>query len=149
MGRRFVNLLPVAQRTNACTNGVVDRGLAQRTNAFTNSVVDRRRSSVDDDICEGISPLGYWQKVTQSPTQKGSVDDAICKGISPLGYWKKVNQSPTQTKPYNTEVRFFQVSLFSPAKKINASSLMLVVCDLRARLGASKFEKTPFLRLNK
>ena len=30
-----------------------------------------------------------------------SVDDAICEGISPLGYWQKVNQSPTQTKPYN------------------------------------------------
>ena len=31
-----------------------------------------------------------------------SVDYAICEGISPLGYWRKVNQSPTQTKPYNT-----------------------------------------------
>ena len=31
-----------------------------------------------------------------------SVDDAICEGIRPLGYWQKVNQSPTQTKPYNT-----------------------------------------------
>ena len=31
-----------------------------------------------------------------------SVDDAICEGISPLGYLQKVNQSPTQTKPYNT-----------------------------------------------
>ena len=30
-----------------------------------------------------------------------SVDDAICEGITPLGYWLKVNQSPTQTKPYN------------------------------------------------
>ena len=30
-----------------------------------------------------------------------SVDDAICEGISPLGYWQKVNQSPTQTRPYN------------------------------------------------
>ena len=30
-----------------------------------------------------------------------SVDDAICECISPLGYWQKVNQSPTQTKPYN------------------------------------------------
>ena len=30
------------------------------------------------------------------------VDDAICEGISPLGYWQKVNQSRTQTKPYNT-----------------------------------------------
>ena len=24
---------------------------------------------------------------------------ASVKGISPLGYWQKVNQSPTQTKP--------------------------------------------------
>ena len=31
-----------------------------------------------------------------------SVDDAICESISPLGYWQEVNQSPTQTKPYNT-----------------------------------------------
>ena len=30
-----------------------------------------------------------------------SVDDAICEGISPLGYLQEVNQSPTQTKPYN------------------------------------------------
>ena len=30
-----------------------------------------------------------------------SVDDAICEGISPLGYLQKVNQSPTLTKPYN------------------------------------------------
>ena len=33
-----------------------------------------------------------------------SVDDAICEGISPLGYWQEVNQSPTQTKPYNTSL---------------------------------------------
>ena len=31
-----------------------------------------------------------------------SVDDAICEGISPLGYSQKVNHSPTQPKPYNT-----------------------------------------------
>ena len=37
-----------------------------------------------------------------------SVDDAICEGISPLGYWQKVNQSPTQTKPYNTLPPFEQ-----------------------------------------
>ena len=35
-----------------------------------------------------------------------SVDDAICEGISPLGYWQKVNQSPTQTKLYNTLLPF-------------------------------------------
>ena len=27
---------------------------------------------------------------------------STCWGISPLGYWYKVNQLPTQTKPYNT-----------------------------------------------
>ena len=37
-----------------------------------------------------------------------SVDDAICEGISPLGYWQKVNQSPTQTKQYNTRPPFEQ-----------------------------------------
>ena len=31
-------------------------------------------------------------------------DDAICQGISTLGYWKKVNQSPTQTNPYNNDL---------------------------------------------
>ena len=37
------------------------------------------------------------------------VDDAICEGISPLGYWWKVNHSPnTQTKPYNTLPPFDQ-----------------------------------------
>ena len=29
------------------------------------------------------------------------VDNAVCEGISPLGYWCKVNQSPAQTKPYS------------------------------------------------
>ena len=29
-----------------------------------------------------------------------SVDDAICEGISPLGYWQRVHILPTQTKPY-------------------------------------------------
>ena len=33
-----------------------------------------------------------------------SVDDAICEGISPLGCWQKSIQSPTQTKPYNSSV---------------------------------------------
>ena len=35
-----------------------------------------------------------------------SADDAICEGISPLGYWQKVNQSPPQTKPYNISAMF-------------------------------------------
>ena len=37
-----------------------------------------------------------------------SVDDDICEGISLLGYWQKVNQSPTQAKPYNTLPPFEQ-----------------------------------------
>ena len=36
-----------------------------------------------------------------------SVDDAICEGISPLGYLQKFNP-PTQTKPYNTLPPFEQ-----------------------------------------
>ena len=35
-----------------------------------------------------------------------SVDDAFCEGISPLGYWWKINQSPAQTKPYNKGVTY-------------------------------------------
>ena len=38
-----------------------------------------------------------------------SVDDAICEGISPLGYWKEINQSPTQTiSLYNSPPPFEQ-----------------------------------------
>ena len=47
----------------------------------------------------------------RNPTNDAwSVDDAICEGISPLGYsyWKKVNQSPTRTKRYNALPRFEQ-----------------------------------------
>ena len=29
--------------------------------------------------------------------------DAICRGLSPLGYWYKVKQSPAQSKPYNSD----------------------------------------------
>ena len=31
-----------------------------------------------------------------------SVDDAICEGISPLGYWQQVNQSTQTISLYNT-----------------------------------------------
>ena len=30
-------------------------------------------------------------------------EDAICQGMSPLGYWQKSNRSPTQRKPYNID----------------------------------------------
>ena len=39
-----------------------------------------------------------------------SVDDAICEGISPLGYWQMVNISPTQTRPYNMSNLFIFVA---------------------------------------
>ena len=41
-----------------------------------------------------------------------SVDDAICEGICPLGYWQEVNQSPTQTKPYNTNTNTSPITLY-------------------------------------
>ena len=47
-----------------------------------------------------------------------SVDDAICEGISPLGYWQKVNQSPTQTKPYNTGHYAFRFSSCTKRRRI-------------------------------
>ena len=40
--------------------------------------------------------------VCRLPIRHTPLDAARCEGISPLGYWQKVNQSPTQTKPYNT-----------------------------------------------
>ena len=84
--------------------------------------------SVDDAICDGISPLGYWWKVNQSPKVYNTLPRFWTPGflvfvwgrtcllrsfwqslgtqgewfISPLGYCQKVDQSPTQTKPYNT-----------------------------------------------
>ena len=51
-----------------------------------------------------LKAFSWWTRDSNSrPTTHGPVDDAICEGISPLGYWQKVNQSPTQTKPYNIE----------------------------------------------
>ena len=44
-----------------------------------------------------------------------SVDDTICEGISPSGYWQKVNQSPTQTKPYNITTSRGTVIMFPHA----------------------------------
>ena len=53
-----------------------------------------------------------------------SVDDAICEGISPLGYWQKVNQSPTQTKPYNTLLPIEQRDSWSSYGAVRAYSLI-------------------------
>ena len=54
-----------------------------------------------------------------------SVDDAICEGISPLGYWQKVNQSTTQTKPYNTLPPFEQRDSWSSYRAVRAYSEVL------------------------
>ena len=52
-------------------------------------------------------------------------DDAICEGISPLGYWQKVNQSPTQTKRYNTLPPFEQRDSWSSYGAVRAYSEVL------------------------
>ena len=64
LGRRLVNLLPVAQQTNAR----VVKGMDWKP-----IVISRAGSCpADDAICEGISLLGYWQEVNQSSTQSKS-----------------------------------------------------------------------------
>ena len=54
-------------------------------------------------------------------------DDAICEGISPLGYWQKVNQSPAQTKPYNTLPLFEQRDSWSSYGAVRAYSEVLFI----------------------
>ena len=54
-----------------------------------------------------------------------SVDDAICEGISPLGYWQKVDPSPTQTKLYNTLPPFEQRDSWSSHGVVRAYSEVL------------------------
>ena len=54
-----------------------------------------------------------------------SVDDAICEGISLLGYWQEVNQSPTQTiislitlsPPLNSGILGLRMGLYVPTPK--------------------------------
>ena len=50
---------------------------------------------------------------------------AFCEGISPLGYLQKVNQSPTQTKPYNTLPLFEQRDSWSSYGAVRAYSEVL------------------------
>ena len=49
-----------------------------------------------------VSPPACFEELKTVPRTRG------CEGISPLGYWQKVTQSPTQTKPYNTLPPFEQ-----------------------------------------
>ena len=53
-------------------------------------------------------------------------DDAICEDISPLGYWQKVNQSPTQTEPYSTLPPFEQRDSWSSYGAVRAYSKVLL-----------------------
>ena len=51
-----------------------------------------------------------------------SVDDAICEGISPLGYWQKVNQSSTQSLitlslPLNSGILGLRMGPYVPTPK--------------------------------
>ena len=49
-----------------------------------------------------------------------------CEGIRPLGYLQKVNQSPTQTKPYNTLPPFEQRDSWSSYGAVRAYSEVLL-----------------------
>ena len=50
---------------------------------------------------------------------------ALCEGITPLGYWLKVNQLPTQTKPYGTLPPFEQRDSWSSYGAVRAYSEVL------------------------
>ena len=51
---------------------------------------------------------------------------SVKAGISPLGYWQKDNQSPTQTKPYNTLPPFEQRDSWSSYGAVRAYSDVLL-----------------------
>ena len=58
--------------------------------------------------------LDSWDRASlRVQTQTGEGVPIVKAGISPLGYWQKVNQSPTQTKPYNT-CRFVFLAIKAP-----------------------------------
>ena len=61
-----------------------------------------------------------------SPLVCRPADDAICEGISPLGYLQKVNQSPTQTKPYHTLPPFEPRDSWSSYGAVRAYSEVLL-----------------------
>ena len=49
-------------------------------------------------------------------------DDTICEGISPLGYWQEVNQSPTQSlitlfPPLNSGILVLRMGLYVPTPR--------------------------------
>ena len=52
---------------------------------------------------------------------------ALCEGITPLGYWLKVNQLPTQTKPYGTLPPFEQRDSWSSYVAVRACSEVILL----------------------
>ena len=66
----------------------------------------------------------HWKPIVISRAVSCPADDAICEGISPLGYWQEVNQSPTQTKPYNiTRLAKLKLSFDHPSVALTAGVL--------------------------
>ena len=61
------------------------------------------------------------------PGWGGVLMSCMCEGISLLGYWQEVNQSPTQTKPYNTLPPFEQRDSWSSYGAVRAYSEVLYI----------------------
>ena len=98
LGRRLVNILQVAQRTNAL---------------HKYCKVTWWRHGVSP--CRSAYFASPWWLLTLTSL-----------GISPLGYWQKVNPSPTQTKPYNTLPPFEQRDSRSSYGAVRAYSDVLL-----------------------
>ena len=76
----------------------------------------------------GRVALRTWEEpIVISRAGSCPADDAICEGISPLGYWQKVNPSPTQTKPYNTLPPFEPRGSWSSYGAVRAYSEVLYI----------------------
>ena len=84
--------------TSNCQNIVASGGrhVNEQEPLYISSTTANTRKIVED-VSNWLPQLCFSVKTTPD-----------CKGISPLGYWQKVNQSPTQTKPYNTSHDPFQ-----------------------------------------
>ena len=54
------------------------------------------------EVIQGGEPRKPESSRARRRRESQLITAAPLEGISPLGYWQEVNQSPTQTKPYNT-----------------------------------------------
>ena len=73
----------------------------------------------------GCTRLAAVRLISKCKDMFSLVSD-YCEGISPLGYWQKVNQSPTQTKPYNTLPPFEQRDPLSSYGAVRSYSEVLL-----------------------